>query len=111
MISIRDLDGLMALVQAATLEIHPWGSTLAEWERPDMLVIDLDPGEAVSWAAVIEAAGEVRQRLKRAGLASFVKTSGGKGLHVVAPLTPRADWPAVKAFAKRLADEMAGDSP
>lgn len=111
LISIRDLDGLMALAQAATLEIHPWGSTLAEWERPDTLIIDLDPGEGIAWSAMIEAAGEVRQRLNRAGLAAFVKTSGGKGLHVVSPLKPRAEWPVVKAFAKTLADAMASDRP
>ena len=110
-LAIRDLDGLMALVQAATLEIHPWGSTVAEWERPDTLTMDLDPGEGVSWAAVIEAAQETRQRLERAGLVGFVKTSGGKGLHVVAPLSPKAEWAGVKAFAKGIADGMSGDSP
>lgn len=110
MIAIDDLDGLMGLVQSAVLEIHPWGSTIADWERPDMIVMDLDPGEGVSWEAIIDAAREVRQRLSDAGLAAFVKTSGGKGLHVVAPLKPKADWPAVKAFTKGLADAMAADS-
>ncbi|BCP51558.1 ATP-dependent DNA ligase [Kaistia sp. 32K] len=111
LISIADLDGLIALVQSAVLEIHPWGSTVADWERPDMIIMDLDPGEGVDWETVITAAGEVRQRLSDAGLEPFVKTSGGKGLHVVAPLTPKAEWPAVKAFTKGLADAMAGDSP
>ena len=66
-ISIRDFDGLMALVQSAALEIHPWGSTVTDWERPDMIVMDLDPGDGVDWTAVIAAAEEVRARLKKAG--------------------------------------------
>jgi len=111
LISIRDFDGLIALVQSAALEIHPWGSTAADWERPDMIVMDLDPGEDVDWTSVIAAAAEVRDRLKNAGLTAFVKTSGGKGLHVVAPVKPKADWPAVKAFTKAIADSMASDSP
>ena len=104
LISIRDFDGLMALVQSAALEIHPWGSTVADWERPDMIVMDLDPGDDVDWTAVIAAAEEVRERLKKAGLASFVKNSGGKGLHVVSPVKPKAEWPAVKAFTKAMAN-------
>jgi bifunctional non-homologous end joining protein LigD len=111
LISIRDFDGLMALVQSAALEIHPWGSTVTDWERPDMIVMDLDPGDDVVWTAVIAAAEEVRERLKNLGLASFVKTSGGKGLHVVSPVKPKAEWPAVKAFTKAIADSMAADSP
>jgi bifunctional non-homologous end joining protein LigD len=111
LISIDDLDGLIALVQSAVLEIHPWGSTVADWERPDMIIMDLDPGEGVAWTAVIAAAEEVRQRLRDAGLEPFVKTSGGKGLHVVAPLKPKADWPETKAFTKTLAEAMAADSP
>lgn len=111
LISINDLDGLIGLVQAAVLEIHPWGSTVSDWERPDTIIMDLDPGENVSWEAVIKAAEETRERLTDAGLAAFVKTSGGKGLHVVAPLKPQADWPAVKAFTKSIADAMASDSP
>ncbi|QIR87043.1 DNA ligase D [Paracoccus sp. AK26] len=111
MVAVNDLDGLMALVQSATLEIHPWGSTVADWDRPDTITMDLDPGEGVAWGAIIAAAEEVRQRLQDAGLAAFVKTSGGKGLHVVAPLRPKADWPTVKAFTKGLAEAMAADSP
>ena len=111
LISISDLDGLMALVQSAALEIHPWGSTITDWERPDMIVMDLDPGEGVDWPAVIAAAQEVRRRLEHAGLTAFVKTSGGKGLHVVAPLKPKADWRAAKAFTKAMADAMAADTP
>lgn len=111
MVAINDLDGLMALVQSAALEIHPWGTTVADWDRPDTITMDLDPGEGVAWDAVVAAARQVRQRLTDAGLTACVKTSGGKGLHVVAPLTPKADWPTVKAFTKGLADGMAADSP
>ncbi|ODN68513.1 DNA ligase D [Methylobrevis pamukkalensis] len=111
LISINDLDGLMALVQSAVLEIHPWGASLEDWERPATIVMDLDPGEGVAWTKVIEAAQEVRQRLEAAGLSAFVKTSGGKGLHVVSPLKPKADWAALKAFTKAMADAMAADSP
>lgn len=110
-LAVRDLDGLLALVQAAVLEIHPFGSTVKDWERPDMLVMDLDPGEDVPWSAVIDAAKEVHERLEAAGLAAFVKTSGGKGLHVCAPLKPKADWTATKAFTRALAQAMAADSP
>ncbi|MEP9353814.1 DNA ligase D [Xanthobacter sp. KR7-65] len=110
-LAIRDLDGLTALVQGAALEIHPFGATLADWERPDILIIDLDPGDDVRWQAAMDAASEVRARLEQAGLAAFLKTSGGKGLHVCAPLAPKAEWPAVKAFTKKLAEEMSADSP
>lgn len=111
LISINDLDGLIGLVQSAVLEIHPWGSTIADWERPDIIIMDLDPGENVPWEQVIAGAFETRERLEQAGLAAFVKTSGGKGLHVVAPVKPKATWPEVKAFTKALADSMASDSP
>ncbi|MFD1910764.1 DNA ligase D [Halodurantibacterium flavum] len=111
LISISDLDGLIGLVQAAALEIHPWGSSAEDWERPDMIVMDLDPGDGVGWGAVVEGAAEVRQRLADAGLESFVKISGGKGVHVTAPLKPHATWPEVKAFCKGIADAMARDTP
>ncbi|MGN7773923.1 DNA ligase D [Phyllobacterium sp. 22552] len=111
LISINDLDGLIGLVQSAVLEIHPWGSTVADWEHPDMIIMDLDPGEGVDWETVIAGAYETRDRLQQAGLAAFVKTSGGKGLHVVSPIKPKANWPDVKAFTKAIADSMAADSP
>ncbi|KEQ07688.1 DNA ligase D [Pseudorhizobium pelagicum] len=108
---IRDLDGLLGLVQGGTLEIHPWGSTVDDWEKPDMVNIDLDPGEGTNWQDVIAAAHEVHERFEALGLVGFVKTSGGKGVHVVAPVKPKAEWPDVKAAMKALADSMAGDSP
>lgn len=108
---IKDLDGLVALVQSGVLEIHPWGSTLRTIEKPDRLTMDLDPADDVPWTALIEAALDVRERLSHLGLESFVKTTGGKGLHVVVPLTPKAGWDEVKAFAEALARDMASDSP
>lgn len=110
-LSIEDLAGLIALVQGGALEIHLWGSTLAQIEQPDMIVMDLDPGPGAAWSEVVAGAKEIRDRLHQLGLQSFVKTSGGKGLHVVAPLQPQADWAAVKSFAKAIADAMASDNP
>jgi bifunctional non-homologous end joining protein LigD len=111
LLSIQSLDGLIALVQSAALEIHPWGSTASDWEHPDVIIMDLDPGEDVAWESVLAAAKETRDRLQHFGLAAFVKTSGGKGLHVMAPVTPKADWPQAKAFANSIAAAMAKDSP
>jgi bifunctional non-homologous end joining protein LigD len=110
-IAVDGLPGLIGLVQAGVLELHPWGSTLDRIEQPDRLVFDFDPGENVAWEAVIEGAREIRDRLDSEGLSSFVKTTGGKGLHVVVPLLPKADWAAVRAFAKKLAGAMAADRP
>jgi bifunctional non-homologous end joining protein LigD len=97
---------------ANALEIHPWGSTMRDLERPDRLIFDLDPGDGVTWADVIEGAIEVRERLRSAyKLESFVKTSGGKGLHVVVPLVPTLEWEPAKALCKAVADAMAADWP
>ncbi len=111
MLVLDDLAGLITLVQASVIEIHPWGSTFSRLEQPDRLIFDLDPGEDVPWSAVIEAAREVRARLADLGLVSFVKTSGGKGLHVVVPITPGPDWDHAKAFTKSIADAMAKQKP
>jgi bifunctional non-homologous end joining protein LigD len=111
LLAIRDLDGLIALVQANVLEIHPWGSRVETLEQPDRIIFDLDPGEDVAWEEVIEGAFEVRERLKKLRLESFVKTTGGKGLHVVAPIAPTADWDKVKDFTRKLAEAMATDTP
>ncbi len=110
-LAIQDLNGLIALVQGGVLEIHPWGSTVGDLEHPDRLIFDLDPGPDVPWPEMVKATGEVRDRLKEAGLTGFLKTTGGKGLHVVAPLEPHADWDAAKAFARRIAESMAADGP
>ncbi|MGM4883952.1 non-homologous end-joining DNA ligase [Rhizobium sp. 62_C5_N11_2] len=111
LLRIADFNGLVALVQSAVLEIHPWGVTTDNWEKPDMITMDLDPGEDVAWSAVITAALELKARLEARGLAAFVKTSGGKGLHVVTPLAPKAGWAEVKDFAHSLAKSMSADAP
>ena len=111
MVAISDLNGLMALVQSSVLEIHPWGSQIKNLELPDRLTFDLDPGEGVEWASVIAGAVEIRERLKQVKLDSFVKTTGGKGLHVVVPLKPKASWEVAKAFCQSLAEAMASDTP
>lgn len=108
---VTDIRGVIALVQASVLEIHPWGATIADVDRPDRITMDLDPDESVPFASVIEAAREVRERLAALKLESFVKTTGGKGLHVVVPLSGGTPWAAVKSFAKGLADAMEKDAP
>jgi bifunctional non-homologous end joining protein LigD len=111
MMVIEDLSGLLNMVQAGVVEIHPWGSRTDHLETPDRLIFDLDPGEDVPWSATIAAAQEVRSRLADLGLTSFLKTSGGKGLHVVVPLAPQAEWAEAKAFTERLAAQMAKEAP
>ncbi|WP_369039846.1 DNA ligase D [Stenotrophomonas maltophilia] len=108
---IDDARGLLQLVQMNTLELHPWGATVADPEHPDRLVFDLDPGEGVSWAQVKRGAREVRDRLQEVGLQSFVRLSGGKGVHVVVPLQPKADWNEAKAFCEAFAQAMAAQAP
>jgi bifunctional non-homologous end joining protein LigD len=110
-VAIQDLAGLLALVQAGVLEIHPWGSTLTNPEQPDRLVFDLDPGDGVGWDAVVQGAVDVRNYLRGLHLESFVKTSGGKGLHVVVPIRPTASWDDAKAFAASVAAAMTKASP
>jgi bifunctional non-homologous end joining protein LigD len=109
-IAVENLDELIALVQSAALEIHVRGSRLKELEICDRIVFDLDPGEGVSWKAVVAAATEVRDRLKAARLKSFAKLTGGKGIHVMVPIAG-ADWDTAKDFSGRLAAAMAADSP
>jgi bifunctional non-homologous end joining protein LigD len=105
-VSIDDVAGLITLVQLGVLEIHPWGSRKDKLDQPDRLVFDLDPGEDVEWSAVVEAAHQMRALLEELDLQSFVRTTGGKGLHVVVPMTRRAAWPEAKQFAKDLARHL-----
>ncbi len=100
---------LVSLVQAGTLELHVWGSRVGDIERPDILVFDLDPAADVTWSAVLDAALSLRDRLHSLGLESFARTTGGKGLHLVVPLRPRADWDMAKAFARGVAAAHASD--
>jgi bifunctional non-homologous end joining protein LigD len=97
-------------VQAGVLEIHTRGTTADDRERADRLVFDLDPGPGTGWKDVVAAAREVRERLARLKLKSFVKTSGGKGLHVVLPIKP-TPWDKAKDFCHAVAASMAADDP
>src|SRR5262245_60770417 len=97
------LTAVAALVQMGVIEIHTWNSRFADVERPDRIVIDLDPGARVAWPAVVAAARLVRQLMSVLDLESFVKTTGGRGLHVVVPLAPEAGWDACLAFARAFA--------
>ncbi len=98
---------LLALVQMNTIELHTWNATADRIERPDRLVIDLDPGDGVAWPQVQEAARQVRALLASLGLVPFLKTSGGKGLHVVTPIKRLYDWDTVKAFSRQLVEHLA----
>ncbi|MGA9455901.1 MAG: DNA ligase D [Pseudolabrys sp.] len=109
-ISVDDLSGIVALVQGGVLEIHTRGTTIDDRERADRLVFDLDPGPGTSWDDVVEAARDVRARLSKLKLKSFLKTSGGKGLHVILPIKP-TPWNEAKAFAQKIAASMAADKP
>ncbi|WP_342640547.1 non-homologous end-joining DNA ligase [Rhodoligotrophos ferricapiens] len=108
---INDARGLIALVQMGVLEIHPWGSRIDRPDRPDRVIFDLDPGEGLGFADVVKAAHEVRAELERLGLMALVKTTGGKGLHVVVPIERRHEWAEVKAFARSLAESMSKAAP
>jgi bifunctional non-homologous end joining protein LigD len=108
---VDSADGLVACVQMGTIEFHGWGSTVAALEKPDRLVFDLDPDLGLDFAAVKKAAEDLKNHLAEIGLTSFPLLSGGKGVHVVVPLKPQAEWPAVKDFADRFARALAGAEP
>jgi bifunctional non-homologous end joining protein LigD len=109
-VTVHSAEGLAGLAQMNVLEIHPWGSTNLDLEHPDRIIFDLDPDEAVSWATLCEGALEVRERLQKLGLQSFVKTTGGKGLHVVAPIRPTLEWERIKAFTHAFTLQMEQDN-
>jgi bifunctional non-homologous end joining protein LigD len=110
-LAIDDLAGLVALAQMSAIEIHAWGATEAEPTHPDRIVFDLDPGEGVPFPEIVTAALEVRDRLRRLGLIPFCRTTGGKGLHVVVPLIPRAGWEQVKPWCRAFAELMSQEQP
>jgi bifunctional non-homologous end joining protein LigD len=108
---VEDGAGLLACVQMGTIEFHGWGAPASDIERADRLVFDLDPDEGLDFAAVISAAEHLRDLLAEMGLATFPMVTGGKGVHVIAPLTPEAEWPEVKDFARRFAAALAQNEP
>lgn len=108
---VDDADGLVACVQMGTIEFHGWGSSVATLEQPDRLVFDLDPDEELGFDIVKKAAADLKEHLAEMGLTSFAMLSGGKGVHVVVPLQPRAEWPAVKDFADRFARALGAAEP
>jgi bifunctional non-homologous end joining protein LigD len=107
----HDQQAVLELVQFNSIEFHPWGAHADNPGRADRIVFDLDPGPGVPWAEVKRAALQVRDVLKQVKLKSFLRTTGGKGLHVVVPLNPPVEWASVKGFAKGLAEAMAAAEP
>jgi len=103
---IDSLSGLIALVQMGVLEIHTWGSRKDRLERPDRLIFDLDPDPSLPWRRLKEAGETLRALLSDLGLKAFVKTTGGKGLHIVVPIAPKQDWEFAKDFSKSIAERM-----
>ena len=110
-LAIDGVDGLLAMAQMSAIELHPWGANEADPLHPDWIVFDLDPGEGVPFGDVVKAAHEVRDRLAALGLVTFCRTTGGKGLHVVAPLTPKAGWDEVKPFCRDFAETISREHP
>jgi bifunctional non-homologous end joining protein LigD len=108
---VDETDGLLRCVQMGTIEFHGWGSSIQSLEQPDRLVFDLDPDEGLDFADTKKAAEHLRDRLGDLGLTSFPLLSGGKGVHVVVPLRPDAEWPAVKSFADRFARALSAAEP
>jgi bifunctional non-homologous end joining protein LigD len=108
---VDGMPGVMALVQMSILEIHTWNSVAEDLERPDRVIIDLDPGPEIAWPQVLEAAKLVRIAFDTLGLESFVKTTGGKGLHVVAPFRPDHDWDTCLDFARGISEFIVRQEP
>ncbi len=110
-IFFEDADGLLECVQMGTIEFHLWGAPQSDVEAPDRLVFDLDPDTGIAFSDVTQAAQDVRRKLSDHGLESFAMLTGGKGVHVVVPLTGGHSWEAHSGFAKQLASQMADNEP
>jgi bifunctional non-homologous end joining protein LigD len=108
---VDSLPGLIALVQMGVLEIHTWGSRSDRIELPDRITFDLDPDPELPWKRMIDAARSLRRKLGALGLNAFVKTTGGKGIHVVVPIIRRYEWDEIKEFSKCLAEQMTREAP
>ena len=102
-ITLSTPEALAGLAQMGVLEIHPWGSKNNDLEHPDLIIFDLDPDEEISWRTLADSAAEVRSYLVDLGLKSFLKSTGGKGLHIVIPIAPKHDWTVIKQFAHNFA--------
>lgn len=103
---IKESEGLLSLIQLGVLEIHPWNCSIKQIEKPDMIIFDLDPATNVPWKNVVKAAFEIKQLMHDYQLESFLKTTGGKGLHVIIPIKPNYDWDLIKTFAKTVVDYL-----
>jgi bifunctional non-homologous end joining protein LigD len=110
-ITLSTAEALAGLAQIGVLEVHPWGSRNDDLEHPDRIIIDLDPDAAISWTRLAESAAEVRKQLKKLGLESFLKSTGGKGLHVVVPIVPEYDWAVIKQLAHAFVLQMEKEQP
>jgi bifunctional non-homologous end joining protein LigD len=110
-LTVDSSDGLVGLAQMGALEIHAWGAQNNSLDRPDRVVFDLDPDVAIDWVTLEETASNLRNRLKKLSLESFLKSTGGKGLHVVVPIEPEHEWPVIKDFAHRMVLEMEREKP
>ena len=108
---VDDVQGVIALAQIGIVEIHTWNSTSHDIERPNRLVWDFDPGPRVKWADVVKSAKALRELLETLGLESWVKTTGGAGLHVVVPLTPQRQWDECLEFTRAVASALAATDP
>ncbi|HVG10502.1 MAG TPA: DNA ligase D [Thermoanaerobaculia bacterium] len=109
--AVDSLTGLIYMVQMGVLELHIWGSHIDDIEKPDYIVFDLDPDEGLSWERVVEGTIKVREKLEGLGLRTWLKTTGGKGLHVCVPITRRGEWDEVKAFTKAVVESIVADEP
>jgi bifunctional non-homologous end joining protein LigD len=110
-LTLNSVEGLVGMAQMGVLEIHPWGSRNSSLEKPDRLIFDMDPDEAIDWKKLAATAKEFRTRLEELGLQSFLKTTGGKGLHVIAPIKPENEWPVIKDFAHNVVLGMERKNP
>jgi bifunctional non-homologous end joining protein LigD len=110
-LAVVNLEGIIALAQMGIIEVHTWNSTIDNVERPNRIVWDLDPGPQVPFTSVIAAAVAVRRMLETLGLESWVKTTGGHGIHVVAPITPRRQWDECLVFARAVAEALTASDP
>ena len=110
-LTIAKAEGLVGLAQMGVLEVHPWGSRNESLETPDRIIIDLDPDPDLPWQQLVESAMEVRRLMKRLGLETFVKSTGGKGIHVAAPIRAEREWPEVKDFAHNFVLTMERANP